>query len=75
MTIPITPVGPGRWCYRDYEITDGPGYTRNTRFSFHHADFDGAPNNPGEGPGDRRYGTAASLTEAMAEIDEQIDEN
>lgn len=57
--------------YRGYVISywAKPIPDRRYDWDFHHTDFDGAPDG-----GDSRYGSAASLGAAMAEIDEQIEE-
>ena len=56
--------------YRGYRIFLGPAYTRDSKWEYQHDDWDGAPNNPGEGPADRRYGMAATEAECKSEIDE-----
>lgn len=57
--------------YRGYVISywAKPVPDRRYDWDFHHTDFDGAPDG-----GDHRYGSAASLGAAMAEIDEQIED-
>lgn len=54
--------------YRDYLIYDAPASYKpaSARFEWHHKDFD---------EGDHRSGFSATLEEAKADIDEQIDES
>lgn len=56
--------------YRGYRIHVGPSYTTDSRWEYSHADWDGAPTEPGDGPADRRYGMCATADECKAEIDE-----
>ncbi len=60
-----------RETYRDFIINYDPPPipVRCCDWQFWHKDFDGAPNNPGEGPGDNRCGSAGSLDDAKLEID------
>ena len=57
--------------YRGYHIRFDPPPipVRSCDWSWHHDDFDGAPDG-----NDNRYGHSASLEEAKAAIDEQISE-
>lgn len=56
--------------YRDYRIDFGPAYTADTRWEFVHDDYDGAPNNPGEGPADNRAGFGCTVEDCREQIDE-----
>ena len=62
--------------YRGYTISHDPPPIPDRRFdwSYVHEDYDGAPNNPGEGPADHRCGHAASVGACRAEIDEIEDD-
>lgn len=72
-------VSPGLWktvwkagdTYRGYRITYDPKPIPDRRWDwdFVHEDYDGAPNYPGDGPGDHRCGNAASVEACRAEID------
>lgn len=55
-----------RITYRGYVVTYDPPPIPDRRWDWHfaHEQFDGAPD-----AGDRRHGDAASLTDAMHEID------
>lgn len=57
--------------YRGYHIYFGPPPIpiRTMDWHFVHEDYDGAPNNPGEGPADHRAGDAASEQACRDEID------
>lgn len=60
--------------YRGYRIHLGPGYTRDSQWQFVHDDYDGAPNNPGDGPADHRAGLCETEQDCRNEIDELEDE-
>ena len=64
-------VGPGRWTYRGYTITDD-GYVR--RYAYVSDDYDGAPLETGGPPADHRCGEVWALSEAVHAIDELITE-
>lgn len=59
-----------RTTYRGYVITYDPPPIPDRRWDWHfqHKEFDGAPDG-----GDHRYGEAASVTDCMNEIDQQVD--
>lgn len=52
------------------EYSPPPIPVRMFDWQYAHKDYDGTPNNPGEGPADHRCGATASLEAAKAEIDE-----
>lgn len=64
-------VGPGRYAYRNYLITDD-GYIN--RWSYVHNDYDGAPLESGGPPADHRCGEAKTLDAVKEEIDEMEDD-
>jgi hypothetical protein len=60
--------------YRNYEISPADYQVPGCRYWFQHVDWDGAPNNAGEGPADRRYGYDDDVSGCMLQIDDQIEE-
>lgn len=60
--------------YRDYQITLGPNYTDWSRWEFIHKDYDGAPNDYGEGPADNRAGFGCTVDDCREQIDEIEDD-
>ncbi|HUT77157.1 MAG TPA: hypothetical protein VM285_05700 [Polyangia bacterium] len=65
------------WAWRGYLIEHDPPPipVRAFDYAWWHADFDGAPNEVGEGPADDRHGHSATLELAKAAIDDQIEED
>jgi hypothetical protein len=58
--------------YRGYQIYFDPPPipTRNCDWHFVHDDYDGAPNEPDEGPADHRCGSGSSIEDCKAQIDD-----
>lgn len=62
--------------YRGYRIDYDPPPIpiRSCDWQFVHEDYDGAPNEPGDGPGDHRAGHGSSEADCRAQIDDIEDD-